>query len=66
MKWEKDYGYKYPLKAYRYANHPDGGWEINVRQMRQDEMPDDGIVYYCDEDGTIYNCGEEDFTLLTN
>jgi len=28
--------------------------EIMVRKMGKDEMPDDGIVYYCEEGGQIY------------
>jgi len=58
---EKDYNYEYPLRAIRY-----GDWEIKVRKMRKDEMPDDGITYYCDEDATIYSEREKDFELLTN
>ena len=58
---EIDYKYEYPLKARLY-----GEIEINVRKMRQDEMPEDGIIYYCNIDGTIYNEGETDFELLTN
>lgn len=54
---EKDYGYDYPIKAKTH------GFEIDVRMMRKDEMPDDGITYYCDEDGTIYHEGEKDFKL---
>ena len=57
---EIDYKYEYPIKARRYD------WEINVRKMRKDEMPEDGVIYYCDIDGTIYNEGEEDFELLNN
>lgn len=58
---EKDYNYEYPIKAIRH-----GEWEIKVRKMRQDEMPDNGITYYCDENATIYHEGEEDFELLAN
>ncbi len=56
---EKDYGYEYPIRAIRYND-----WEINVRKMREDEMPDDGITYYVEENGTIYVEGEKDFKLL--
>jgi hypothetical protein len=56
-KREKDYGHEYPIKAFRY------NWEINVRKMRKDEMPDDGINYYCEENGTIYIEGEKNFRL---
>jgi len=38
--------------------------EIDVRKMDKDEMPDDGIVYYCDYDGgNIYN--EDELIILT-
>ena len=57
---EIDYGYEYPIKAMRYNE-----WEIDVRKMRPDEMPDDGITYYCDVNSTIYHEGEKDFKLLT-
>jgi hypothetical protein len=56
---EKDYGYEYPFKAVRYNE-----WEIRVRKMRKDEMPDDGKTYYCEQDGGIYWEGEENFKLL--
>jgi len=59
-KRERDYGYEYPIKAKRYDD-----WEINVRKMKKDEMPDDGITYYCEKNGTIYHEGEEDFKLLS-
>lgn len=55
---EEDYGYEYPIKAIRYKE-----WEINVRKMREDEMPIDGCVYYCDKNGTTYKEGEDDFEL---
>jgi len=58
---EEDYGYSYPIKAVRYKN-----WEIDVRKMRKDEMPDDGITYYVEENGTIYVEGEKGFKILTN
>jgi len=54
---EIDYKYEYPIKARRY------NWEINVRKMREDEMPLDGITYYCDVYGTIYQEGEKDFKI---
>lgn len=55
---EKDYGYEYPIKAKYYD------MEINVRQMRKDEMPDNGITYYCGENSSIYVEGEKNFELL--
>lgn len=55
---EIDYGYEYPLKAVRC------NWEINVRKMREDEMPDDGVTYYCEQNGTIYKEEDKDFQLL--
>jgi len=58
-KLEKDYNYDYPIRAIRH-----GEWEIKVRQMRKDEMPDDGITYYCEKDGTIYDENEKDFELI--
>ena len=58
---EAEYKYSYPIKAIKY-----GEIEINVRKMRPDEMPDNGITYYCDENATIYAEGEKDFELLTN
>ena len=54
---EEDYNYNYPIKAKRF------NFEINVRKMREDEMPDDEI-YYCDIDGTIYQEGEADFKVI--
>lgn len=58
---EKDYGYEYPIKALRYKEI-----EVNVREMRKDEMPDDSahITYYCDENATIYEAGEKDFEII--
>ena len=42
-----------PLKM--KAIRKDFGFEIEVRKMMPDEMPDDGIVYYCDDStGNIY------------
>lgn len=58
-KREEDYGYDYPIKAMRYNE-----WEIDVRKMRKDEMPDDGITYYCERNGTIYRDGEDNFKLI--
>lgn len=60
MTREIDYGYEYPIRAMRW-----GDIELNVRQMRKDEMPDNGITYYCDQDGTIYQEGDKDFELLS-
>lgn len=57
---EEDYGYEYPIKALMY-----GSIEIDVRKMRKDEMPEDGITYYCAINGTIYKEGEKDFQILT-
>ena len=56
---EEDYGYEYPIKARRYNE-----WEINVRKMRKDEMPDDGKTYYCDIESKIYHEGEDDFEIM--
>lgn len=56
---EKDYNYEYPIKARRYDQ-----WDIDVRLMRKDEMPDDGITYYCDQDAGIYVEGEKDFEII--
>lgn len=50
---------EYPLRALIY-----GEIEIMVREMRKDEMPDDGNTYYCQEGGQIYYDGEADFELL--
>lgn len=61
MKTEQDFGYEYPIKALRFGELP-----IEVRKMRKDEMPDDGITYFCDQNSTIYHEGEEDFYLLTD
>jgi hypothetical protein len=60
-KREKDYGYEYPLKAIRF-----GEIELDVREMRKDEMLDSEYMntFYCDIDGTIYQKGESDFELL--
>jgi hypothetical protein len=46
---EKDYGHLYPIKALYH------GFDVSVRKMRQDEMPDDGNTYYVDVDGSIYS-----------
>jgi len=32
----------------------DNGIDVKVRKMDADEMPDDGITYYCEESGQIY------------
>ena len=60
LKREEDYGYEYPLKALRF-----GEIEIDVREMRKDEMPEEfrHITFYCEINGTIYEEGEEDFEL---
>lgn len=59
---EIEYGYEYPLKALRF-----GDIEINVREMRKDEMPEEERLntFYCDIDGAIYQKGEPDFELIT-
>lgn len=56
---EIDYNYEYPIKAIRYKD-----WEINVRKMRKDEMPDNGVTYYVEQNGAIYQEGEKDFELI--
>lgn len=56
---EIDYGYEYPIKAKRY-----GEFEIDVREMRKDEMPEDGETYYCEQNGSIYWKGEKDFEII--
>lgn len=56
---EAEYGYEYPIKA----KH--NGWDLKVRLMRKDEMPDDGEVYYCGEDASIYRKDEEDFEIIS-
>jgi len=42
--------YEHPIKAKR----KDFGFEVSVRIMDKDEMPDDGIKYYADTDCSIY------------
>ena len=54
---EKDYNYDYPINASRF------GFDFKVRKMREDEMPEDGVTYYCDIDGTIYQESDDDFLL---
>ncbi len=58
---EVEYGYEYPLKALRY-----GEIELDVREMRKDEMPEAEYLntFYCDVDGTIYQKGERYFELI--
>lgn len=58
---EKDYGYQYPIKALRFEKI-----ELDVREMRKDEMPEAEYLntFYCDIDGTIYQQGEEDFEII--
>lgn len=41
----------------------DFGFEIEVRQMLPEEMPDDGITYYCEEGGQIYK--EEELLFIS-
>lgn len=43
------------------ANVKDNGGDILVRQMKDDEMPDDGTTYYCEESGQIYKEQELNF-----
>ena len=40
--------------------------ELSVRKMDKDEMPDDGITYYADTDGTIYEEDELEVTPAQN
>lgn len=35
------------------AIRKDNNLEIEVRKMAKDEMPDDGITYYCDDSTSI-------------
>lgn len=56
---EIEFSYEYPIKARRFND-----FDVDVRLMRKDEMPDDGKTYYCDVDGTIYMQGEPDFELI--
>lgn len=42
----------------------DFGFEVEIRKMGKDEMPDDGIVYYCDDESKIiYKEDELDLSL---
>ena len=59
--WEKDYGYEYPFKAIRYN---DENWIINVRKMREDELPENSGTWYCEVNGTMYKEGEKDFEII--
>lgn len=44
------------------AIRKDFGFEIEVRKMAKDEMPDNGIEYYCDDETkNIYE--EKELTL---
>lgn len=56
MVLEKERGMEYPIKV-KYNNV-----EIFVRKMDKEEMPDDGISYYCDYDGSIYT--EKELNLI--
>ena len=56
---EIDYKYDYPIAAQRFNE-----FNIQVRQLRKDEMPEDGLTYYCDVDGTIYQAEEKNFKLI--
>lgn len=46
--------YEHPIRAIR----KDFGFEVFVRKMDKDEMPDDGITYYADTDCSIYTIDE--------
>lgn len=52
--------YDHPIVATR----KDLNYEIQVRKMDKDEMPDDGITYYADTDCTIYQ--ENELALSNN
>jgi hypothetical protein len=56
---EADYNYEYPIKALWY-----GAIELDLRLMRTDEMPDNGIIYYCAKNGAIYIEGEPNFEII--
>jgi hypothetical protein len=63
LKREADYGYEYPIEAMV------SGEKIKVRKMKKEEMPDDGITYYCAENSTIYYEGEPhpgNFKIINN
>ena len=42
--------YEHPIEAIR----KDFGFEVSVRIMNKDEMPDDGVKYYADTNCLIY------------
>lgn len=46
--------YEHPIKAIR----KEFGFEVLVRKMNKDEMPDDGKTYYADTECTIYEESE--------
>jgi hypothetical protein len=48
----------YNIKAIRQ----DFDLDVAVRKMDKDEMPDDGVTYYCEETGQIYTEDELTFT----
>lgn len=41
------------------AIRKDNGFEIEVRKMAKDEMPNDGITYYCEDETAIIFTTEE-------
>jgi hypothetical protein len=44
------------------ARRKDFGLKIMVRKMNKDEMPNDGIIYFCEEGGQIYT--EKELILI--
>ena len=50
--------YEHPIEA----RTKDFGFEVSVRIMNKDEMPDDGIRYYADTNCSIY--AENELELL--
>lgn len=48
---------KFNIKAVR----KDFNIDIRVRKMGIEEMPNDGLVYYCEEGGQIYEENELNF-----
>lgn len=49
--------YEHPIRAIR----KDFGFEVFVRKMDKDEMPDDGLTYYADTECSIYEEEELEF-----
>ena len=54
LKGTYEENYEHPIKAKR----KDFGFELLVRVMDKDEMPDDGVKYYADTECTIYTESE--------